>query len=46
MFTEFVIANIRLYALDNEQQLSTHAVANFTRKEMAESLRKVAPRYC
>ena len=40
-FTEFVIANIRLYALRNEQRLSTHAVANFTRQELAEALRRV-----
>ena len=40
-FSEFVIANIRLYALRNEQRLSTHAVANFTRQELAEALRRV-----
>lgn len=40
-FTELMIANIRLYALSNEQTLSTHAVANFTRQQLATALRKV-----
>jgi len=39
-FTELMIANIRLYALSNEQTLSTHAVANFTRQQLATALRK------
>ena len=40
-FTEFITANVRLYALRNEQRLSTHAVAHYTRQQLAEALRKV-----
>ena len=40
-FTEFVTANVRLYALRNEQRLSTHAVAHYTRQQLAEALRRV-----
>ena len=40
-FSEFVIANVRLYALRNGAKLSTKAVANFTRGELATALRKV-----
>lgn len=40
-FSEFVIANVRLYALRNGIPLSTKAVANFTRGELATALRKV-----
>ena len=40
-FSEFVIANVRLYALRNDFPLSTPAVANFTRNELATALRKV-----
>ena len=39
-FSEFVIANVRLYALRNGVNLSTKAVANFTRGELATALRK------
>ncbi|KAL6779731.1 PBD1 [Auxenochlorella protothecoides x Auxenochlorella symbiontica] len=39
-FSEFVIANVRLYALRNGIPLSTKAVANFTRGELATALRK------
>lgn len=39
-FTEYVIANVRLYALRNGVDLSTKAVANFTRGQLAEALRK------
>mmetsp|Transcript_34714 Transcript_34714/g.109636 ORF Transcript_34714/g.109636 Transcript_34714/m.109636 type:complete len:205 (-) Transcript_34714:208-822(-) len=39
-FTEFVTANIRLYTLRNGMKLSTNAVANFTRSELATALRK------
>ena len=41
-FSEYIIANIRLYALRNEQRLSTHAVANFTRQQLATALRKAS----
>jgi 20S proteasome subunit beta 4 len=39
-FTEYVIANVRLYALRNNRTLSTKAVANYTRGELATALRK------
>ena len=39
-FTEFVAANVRLYAYRNETDLSTKAVAHFTRGELAKALRK------
>jgi 20S proteasome subunit beta 4 len=40
-FSEYIIANVRLYALRNAAQLSTKAVANYTRSELATALRKV-----
>ena len=43
-FSEFIVANVRLYALRNDFPLSTPAVANFTRCELAEALRKVRSR--
>eukprot|EP01026_Neomeris_dumetosa_P030005 TRINITY_DN2412_c0_g2_i6.p2 TRINITY_DN2412_c0_g2~~TRINITY_DN2412_c0_g2_i6.p2 ORF type:complete len:130 (-),score=22.20 TRINITY_DN2412_c0_g2_i6:16-405(-) len=39
-FSEFVVANVKLYALRNGIDLSTKAVANFTRNELATALRK------
>lgn len=39
-FSEFIIANVRLYALRNGISLSTKAVANFTRGQLADALRK------
>lgn len=39
-FSEYIIANVRLYALRNAAQLSTKAVANYTRSELATALRK------
>eukprot|EP00210_Caulerpa_lentillifera_P004037 g3852.t1 len=39
-FAQFIIANIRLYELRNATPLSTKAVANFTRMELATSLRE------
>lgn len=41
MFSEFIMANVRLYALRFGASLSTKAVANFTRSEMAKALRQV-----
>ena len=41
-FSEFILANVRLYALRNDKKLSTRAVANFTRNELATALRKVS----
>ncbi len=40
-FTEFIIANVKLYELRNSTRLSTHAVAHLTRGELAKALRKV-----
>lgn len=40
-FSEFIIANVKLYALRNDRKLSTHAVAHFTRRELATALRRV-----
>ena len=46
-FSEFILANVRLYALRHDKSLSTHAVANFTRSELATALRKVPGlQYC
>ncbi|MEW5310457.1 MAG: hypothetical protein WDW38_002254 [Sanguina aurantia] len=39
-FTEFIIANTKLYSLTNSMKLSTKAVANYTRGELATALRK------
>lgn len=38
-FSEYIKKNIALYMLRNEMSLSTHAAANFTRKELANALR-------
>jgi len=40
MFTQFIQKNATLYALRNNVQLSTAALANWTRRELAEALRK------
>lgn len=40
-FSDYIIANVKLYALRNETQLSTKSVAHFTRGELATALRKV-----
>lgn len=40
-FSEYIIANVKLYALRNATELSTKAVANYTRGELATALRKV-----
>lgn len=39
-FSEYIIANTKLYALRNGLSLSTKAVANFARGEMAAALRR------
>uniref|UniRef100_A0A061RBC1 Proteasome subunit beta n=1 Tax=Tetraselmis sp. GSL018 TaxID=582737 RepID=A0A061RBC1_9CHLO len=39
-FSEFIIANVRLYALRNSMNLSTKAVAHYTRGELAAALRR------
>lgn len=40
-FSEYIIANIKLYALRNSTSLSTKSVANYARGELATALRKV-----
>lgn len=45
-FSEYIIANTRLYALRNSTKLSTKAVAHYTRLELATALRKVRPTLC
>lgn len=44
-FADYVIANIKLYALRNETELSTKSVANYARGELATALRK-SPYHC
>lgn len=39
-FSEYIMANVRLYAMRNGVGLSTKAVANYTRGELATALRK------
>ena len=43
--SEFIIANVKLYALRNGTQLSTKSVAHYTRSELATALRK-SPYHC
>lgn len=38
-FSEFIIANAKLYSLRNNTQLSTKSIAHFTRGELAKALR-------
>ena len=40
-FSEFIKANVKLYALRNQRPLRTSAVANFIRNELATALRQV-----
>ncbi|GMM53260.1 proteasome core particle subunit beta 4 [Starmerella bacillaris] len=42
-FVEFIRANVRLYGFQNKQELTTHAVASYARKELATSLRSRKP---
>ncbi len=42
-FSEFIIANVKLYSLRNSTHLNTKAIANFTRGELAKALRSVSP---
>lgn len=41
-FSEYIIANVKLYALRNGTELSTKSVANYTRGELATALRSVS----
>ena len=40
-FSDLIIANVKLYALRYGKDLSTHAVAHFTRKQLATAIRQV-----
>ena len=40
-FSDYIIANVKLYALRNATSLSTKSVAHYTRGELATALRKV-----
>lgn len=40
-FSQYLIANIKLYALRNDMSMSTKAIASYTRNELATALRKV-----
>jgi hypothetical protein len=40
-FSEYIIANVKLYALRNSTELTTKSVAHFTRGELARALRQV-----
>jgi len=42
-FAEYIQANIRLYGMRNECELNPEAVASFTRRELADSLRSRKP---
>ena len=44
-FTEYVQKNVHLYKFKNNMPFSTTAIANFTRGELAASLRKVLIRF-
>ena len=43
-FSDYIIANTKLYALRNATRLSTKSVAHYTRGELAVALRKVRSR--
>ena len=42
-FAEYIQANVQLYSMRNETDLSPSAVANFVRQELATSLRSRKP---
>ncbi|KAI9884296.1 MAG: pre-rRNA processing protein [Watsoniomyces obsoletus] len=44
-FAEYIQANVQLYSMRNEADLSPSAVANFVRQELANSLRSRKPYY-
>lgn len=41
-FSDYIIANVKLYSLRNSTSLSTRSVANYARGELATALRKVS----
>lgn len=44
-FSEYIAKNIQLYKMRNGYELSPHAAANFTRRNMADALRSQRPKY-
>ena len=42
-FAEYIEANVQLYSMRNDSELSPSAVANFVRQELASSLRSRKP---
>ncbi|GIL63804.1 hypothetical protein Vafri_17806 [Volvox africanus] len=44
-FSEYIIANVKLYALRNGTELNTKSIANYTRGELATALRS-SPYHC
>ena len=44
-FSDYIVANVKLYALRNETELSTRSVANYARTELANALRR-SPYHC
>ncbi|ESP05311.1 hypothetical protein LOTGIDRAFT_181139 [Lottia gigantea] len=42
-FAEYIAKNIQLYKMRNGYELSPHAAANFTRKQLADALRSQTP---
>jgi 20S proteasome subunit beta 4 len=44
-FSEYIIANAKLYALRNNTELTTKSVAHFTRGELARALRSVSAQH-
>jgi hypothetical protein len=45
-FSDYIIANVKLYSLRNSTSLSTRSVANYARGELATALRKVCVSVC
>lgn len=45
-FAEYIVANVKLYAFRNGRELSTRAVANYTRTELNTALRQARARAC
>ncbi|KAG5439974.1 hypothetical protein PCK2_000666 [Pneumocystis canis] len=42
-FSEYIQANVRFYEIKNDTELGTKALANFVRKELADTLRSQSP---
>lgn len=44
-FSEYIAKNVQLYKMRNGYELSPHAAANFTRRNLADALRSQTPYY-